>query len=208
MVVYITTHLTSGKKYIGKDKANSKSYFGSGVEIKNIINKEGTKNLKKDIIEHCTSPSHLSEREEYWLKFHDVENNPLFLNKTNKAFGNSGQTEEGKKKIGDALRGRTRSQEVKNNISEGRKGKKRIQTKIRSDKGVKRGKNFKISKAMKSRDRSSTFKPVLQYDLDMNFIKRYKSKKQAQEENNLKLQNVLVGLTKTCGGYFWIYEEK
>ena len=99
MVVYLTTHTTSGKMYIGKDKNNHHRYFGSGTDIRRIIKEEGKVNFKKTILEECDTFEKLNEREKYWLEYFDAENNPLFYNRTNKAYGCSRQTEEGRRKI-------------------------------------------------------------------------------------------------------------
>jgi hypothetical protein len=207
MVIYLTTHIPSGKKYIGKDKNNSSKYYGSGTEIKKIIEKEGIHNLKKEILEECLNPSHLAEREEYWLNYFNVENNKNFLNKTNKSFGNSGQTEDGKNKISKALKGKKRSDEIKEKISKSKIGVKRGNYVIRKDKGIKRGKNKLLSFYHSTRDRSSSYKPVFQYDLNGNFIKEYTSAKDAKEKTGFKIQNALTGRVKFCGGYIWKYKK-
>ena len=129
------------------------------------------------------------------------------MNRTNKAFGNSSQTEEGKKKISNALKGKKRSDEVRKKMSKSRTGLKRGKYAERKDKGVKRGKNPLLSAYHSTRDRSSSFKPVLQYDLDGNFIKEYPSAKDAKEKTGLKIQNALVGKAKFCGGYIWKYKN-
>ncbi len=43
MIIYITTNLLNGKKYIGKDEKNNPSYLGSGKLLKLAINKHGKK---------------------------------------------------------------------------------------------------------------------------------------------------------------------
>lgn len=207
MVIYLTTHTPSGRKYIGKDKNNSPKYYGSGIEIKKIIKKEGIHNLKKEILEECLNLSHLVEREEYWLNYFNVENNKEFLNKTNKSFGNSGQTEEGKNKISKALKGKKRSDEIKKKISKSKIGVKRGNYAIRKDKGIKRGENELLSLYHSARDRSSSYKPVIQYDLNGNFIKEYLSAKDAKEKTGFKIQNSLTEKTKTSGGYIWKYKK-
>ena len=63
MVIYLTTHTTTGKKYIGKDISNSPNYFGSGAEIKQIIKTEGKSNLVKNILEYCDCKENLAKRE-------------------------------------------------------------------------------------------------------------------------------------------------
>jgi hypothetical protein len=207
MVIYLTTHVITGKKYIGKDVSNSPSYFGSGAEIKQIIKTEGKSNLVKTILEHCDCKKDLAKREEFWLQKFDAENNPLFMNRTNKAFGNSGLTEETKLKIKLSSLGKPKSTEARNNMSKGRTGKTRNQTKIRSDKGKPRGISPWVSESLKTRNRESTFKPVIQYDLEGNIVREYKSAQEAKDITNLKIQNALLGTTKTSGGYIWKYKE-
>ena len=52
-----------------------------------------------------------------------------------------------------------------------------------------------------------SLKPVIQYDLEGNFIKKYRSAKEAKDKTMLKIQNSLTGLAKSCGGYIWKYQE-
>jgi hypothetical protein len=207
MVIYLTTHVITGKKYIGKDVLNSPSYFGSGAEIKQIIKTEGKSNLVKTILEYCDCKEDLAKREEFWLQKFDAENNPLFMNRTNKAFGNSGLSDETKLKIKMSSLGKPKSTEARNNMSKGRTGKTRNQTKVRSDKGKPRGISPWVSENLKTRNRESTFKPVIQYDLEGNIIREYKSAQEAKNITNLKIQNALLGTTKTSGGYIWKYKE-
>jgi hypothetical protein len=207
MVIYLTTHIPTGKKYIGKDSLNCPHYFGSGTEIKQIIKAEGKSNLVKNILEYCDCRENLAKREEFWLQKFDVENNPMFMNRTNKAFGNSGLTEETKLKIKLSSLGKPKSTEARNNMSKGRTGKTRNQTKIRSDKGKPRGASPWVSENLKTRNRESTLKPVIQYDLEGNLIREYKSAQEAKNITNLKIQNALTGITKTSGGYIWKYKE-
>jgi len=207
MVIYLTTHIPTGKKYIGKDISNSPNYFGSGAEIKQIIKTEGKSNLVKNILEYCDCKENLAKREEFWLQKFDAENNLLFMNRTNKAFGNSGLTEETKLKIKMSSLGKPKSIESRNNMSKGRIGKTRNQTKIRSDKGKPRGHNPLISESLKTRNREYAFKPVIQCDLEGNIVQEYKSAQEAKNITKLKIQNALTGIYKTCGGYIWKYKE-
>ena len=207
MVIYLTTHVITGKKYIGKDVSNSPNYFGSGAEIKQIIKTEGKNNLIKTILEHCDCKENLAKREEFWLQKFDAENNPLFMNRTNKAFGNSGLSDETKLKIKMSSLGKPKSTEARNNMSKGRTGKTRTQTKTRSDKGKLRGHNPLISESLKTRNREYAFKPVIQCDLEGNIVREYKSAQEAKDITKLKIQNALTGIYKTCGGYIWRYKE-
>ena len=100
MVIYKTTNLVNGKQYIGKDRNNKPSYLGSGSILKKAIQKYGRQNFKKEIIEVCSSHEELKIREEYWLNYYDVGNNPNFYNMHNHSFGGV----YGKKRSLDTIR--------------------------------------------------------------------------------------------------------
>lgn len=51
MVIYKTTNLVNEKFYVGKDIKNNPNYLGSGLILKNAINKYGIENFKKEILE-------------------------------------------------------------------------------------------------------------------------------------------------------------
>jgi group I intron endonuclease len=67
MIIYKTTNLVNRKFYIGKDAKNKKTYLGSGVVLKQAIDKYGKENFKKEILEYCKDLEHLEEREKYWI---------------------------------------------------------------------------------------------------------------------------------------------
>lgn len=55
---------------------------------------------------------------------------------------------------------------------------------------------------------SYKYKPIFQYDLDGNFIKEWKSTKEAESVlNKVGIYSVLTGKSKTCCGYKW-YRNK
>lgn len=82
--VYVTTNHINGKKYIGQkryDKANKwKSYIGSGIYLKRAINKYGSENFSKEIIEDCETKEYLDEREKYWIEYYDAVKSNKFYN--------------------------------------------------------------------------------------------------------------------------------
>jgi len=129
----------------------------------------------------------------------------MFLNRTNKAYGCSRQTEEGKRKISENRTPFIWTREMREKASKQRIGKTKIHLKTRSDKGIKRGKSPGVSGALKTRDRSYSYKKVGQYTLDGKLIKTYTSAKEAKNETNIKIQNALVNKTKSAGGYIWKY---
>jgi hypothetical protein len=143
-VVYLTTNLINGKKYIGSDSNNNKYYYGSGVNLKQAIKKYGKSNFKKQIL--WDGPvEYVREMEEYWCEYFDVENNQMFYNATNKGMG-----------------------------------------------------------CIKGKPQPTKCKPILQYDLNGNFIKEWISYSEAIEITKItSIANALVGKDPTAGGYLW-----
>ena len=66
--IYKTTNLINNKIYIGQSKYNDPSYLGSGIFIKQAIEKYGRKNFSKEILEECKSQDIANEREKFWIK--------------------------------------------------------------------------------------------------------------------------------------------
>lgn len=62
--------MINGKKYIGKHSTTDvyDGYFGSGIAIKQAINKYGIDNFKKEIICYCNNEEELKEMEKYHIK--------------------------------------------------------------------------------------------------------------------------------------------
>lgn len=80
MIVYITTNLVNGKKYIGKDENDVKSYMGSGIGIVNAIKKYGKKNFVKEILAECETSDQLNELEIYYINYYNAQESELFYN--------------------------------------------------------------------------------------------------------------------------------
>jgi hypothetical protein len=93
-----------------------------------------------------------------------------------------------------------------------------------SNKGRKVTWGDKISKSLKGKPKPEGFlkdssklkgriinnKPVLQYDKENNFLKRWNSAKEAERYYNLSsncICSCLKGKTKSSGGYVWKYEK-
>jgi group I intron endonuclease len=219
MVIYLTTNLINNKKYIGKDINNNPKYLGSGSVLKKAIKKYGKANFKKEILEYCLSKEELWEKEEYWLNFFNAESDPLFYNRTNKAYGNSGQTLEGKEKISQARKGWIPSDETKKRMSEGRKGHKMYNNEWRLKiknalTGIKRTDETKHKQSeIKKGKPSKSKKPVLQYDKQGNFLKEYPSVTEAAKALNKKSGAVITEVCnmkknrKSIFGYVWRYKN-
>jgi hypothetical protein len=117
MVIYQIENLINGKKYIGRDSLNRPGYLGGGTAIKNAVKKYGRKNFNKTIIEVCKNYEHLLKREEYWLNYYNVVNNPNYYNMITSSNG----WEKGKSR--PEKLGKPRSQETKDKISKAGTGK-------------------------------------------------------------------------------------
>jgi group I intron endonuclease len=117
MVIYQTTNLINGKKYIGRDAWDRPNYIGGGKALKQAIQKHGRENFKKEILEYCSTKEELLEREAYWLKFYNVVENPDFYNMTLSSKG----WEKGMAR--PELIGRKHSEETRALISKNGKGK-------------------------------------------------------------------------------------
>lgn len=78
MEIYKITNLVNGKIYIGKDINCDKSYFGSGVFIKKVIDKYGKSNFTKEIIDSCNDYNELSIKEKYWIEFYKSNGSTLY----------------------------------------------------------------------------------------------------------------------------------
>lgn len=235
MIVYLITNLVNNKKYVGMDSNNNPSYLGSGTLILKALKKYGRKNFKKEILEECTSLKHLEERETWWIKKLDALQDHNFYNlEDNRKRGTNpfaNKTEKEKKeiygKISQKLKGKpnyknrkpkpphfsqqqkerfkdrgNRSEESKRKQSESLTGKKQNQ-KI---------KNWKQSK------HSKTLKPILQFNLEGEFIREWLSIKEAQNyyfpkgkkhghHNGSHIVNNLRGKTKKAFGFVWEYKK-
>jgi hypothetical protein len=226
MVIYQTTNLITGIKYIGKDKNNNPNYIGSGADLKIAIKEYGKHNFKKEIIEHCNSINHLVEREAYWLNYYDAENNPNFYNKTNKPFGNSGLSEETKQNIKHGLKKRVWDPEwgklsgqariglkrdTKNGNEHGNYGKSKSNEHKQNLSLARIGKKHDLNWCLSIKNNRQKCievksRPIQQLDKDNNIIKEYKSITEARDITGIKgIKNVVTGLAKTAGGFIWKY---
>lgn len=79
--IYLTTHLTNGKQYIGQHYGElDDDYFGSGTIMLKILKTEGKKNLKKEILCICESREEADLKEKEYIEKYDAVNNPHFYN--------------------------------------------------------------------------------------------------------------------------------
>lgn len=159
MIIYKTTNLKNGKIYIGKDKKNNPKYFGSGVLLKNSIQKYGRENFEKVILEFCNDESHLNEKEIFWIEFYGSNNLEIGYNLTVGGDGNTGNwngnhlTQDHKNKISESLKKSENFKkwwdgEAKKKLSEARKNSDKVKRLNESEEWRK-----KISESVKKSER-------------------------------------------------------
>ena len=126
--IYITTNLVNGKRYVGKRQFTQgwKRYLGSGKIFQKALKKYKRENFKRDIICICYSPEELNKSEYDISVFFDVVKSNSWYNVVLGGGGMSGYhlTDEAKKKVGDANRGRNPSEESRKRMSESHRGEK------------------------------------------------------------------------------------
>ena len=144
-----------------------------------------------ELIEECLLEQ-LNEREIYWKQYYLNQlgwENVLFCELYDR--GGGPKSEETKKLMSKAKIGICRNEETKLKLKKP-KSKNHIDNIIKS----KLGKPNFLSR-----------KPVLQYDLQNNFIKEYDSYTSAKNTTKINgINNVVKGISKTAGGFKWKYK--
>lgn len=145
--IYLTVNLITGKKYIGKHRAEmfDPSYKGSGKYITRAFNKYGIENFSVQLLRKCNSLDELNDAEiEYIAQYRAVESADFY----NLARGGEGNTSKRSNetiaKVRQSLTGRKLSEEHKRKVSESMRG-------IKHKTGLSDEHKAKISAANKGR---------------------------------------------------------
>lgn len=223
-----------GKIYIGQSiniesRKRIYSFFKSyknsiGPKIYNSLSKYGWKNHIHEIIEEC-SLEQLNERETYWKQYylnnfnkdwkhvlfcnlHDNGTGPLSNETKQKiSIGNKGTKgyPKGVKRPSDFSE-KIKSKERNKKIGEGNKGKKKPQVGIKLQ-GIPKTEQHKQNISISSKGKSRNNKPILQYDLEGNFIKEWFSRTEAKQWLGVgDIAGCLYGKQKQAGGFIWKYK--
>ena len=230
MIIYITKNLINGKKYIGKDSHNDPNYLGSGALLLEDIKIHGKENFKKEILEQCTKEN-LGEREEYWINYFNAVKSKNFYNIKSQTSGwynkdlNEDKYNYVVNKISIGNKGKKRTQETKDKISNNQERKDKLRAanigrpkpegfgEIIRQKAT--GRKYTDEHKQKISD-SKTGKPhpkngtsIIQLDKNNNMIKEFKSINEAADSNiKFKRSNIsccLTGISKTAYGFKWKY---
>lgn len=85
-IVYLTTNLVNGKKYIGSHHSSNDQYLGSGVLLTLAIKKYGKENFRRETLWEGDENERFFIEQEYCEKF-NVADDKVYYNCTNKGTG-------------------------------------------------------------------------------------------------------------------------
>lgn len=80
-VIYMVTNIITNKSYIGRKRLKEKgyydlhNYYGSGIHIRNSINKYGIDNFKKVYLDIASNDEELDKKEIYYIEKYDTYHN-------------------------------------------------------------------------------------------------------------------------------------
>ncbi len=218
--VYKISNNENGKIYIGITsqgvdvrwyKHCSDANTDSNFPIHNAIRKYGKENFQVDVIEVIEDKDYdyLKEREIYWIKEFDSYNREIGYNLTLGGDGTFGRfhSEETKDKIRQKALEREVSDKTRKKMSESQK-------KVKRDYSALARLSNKRWENLEEREKASINNPnnrqILQYNIDLNFIKEFRSAAEAGRSINKGHQNIATcarGKLKTAYGFIWKYKE-
>lgn len=146
--IYLIVNKVNFKTYVGQRKSNKKwnedPYMGSGKLLKLAQNKYGIENFEKFLIQYCSTKEETDEAEKFWIKEYRSRGKAQY-NIADGGQGSSGKrSEETKKKISEAKKGKHPSDEIKKKISETLKGKHPSDETKKRMSEAKKGKHWKL----------------------------------------------------------------
>lgn len=174
------------------------------TKLLNSFNKYGVLNHTFEVLEECPE-SYLGELETWWKLFYNsVESGLNFSYWDSAPMRGRKHTEEAINKIRKRHTGSKRSEKTKQLMSEN----SGIKGKPRSDYQKQRTRETNTGRKLSEEHKQKLKVPVLQYDLEGNFIREWDSIKEAEGVLNTKgISNCCVGRIKTTGGFIWKYKE-
>lgn len=126
--IYKTTNLINGKIYIGQHIAKTFDiyYKGSGQILRQAFKKYGKENFKCELLVEASTKEELDILEQYWIEKLDSRNTDIGYNITAGGGGTVGyrHTDEAKKAMSNAKKGRSLTESWKQAIGRASKGHK------------------------------------------------------------------------------------
>ncbi len=215
-VIYSITNIINNKKYVGsavnykirwvRHLSELKHNRHHSVYLQNAYKKYGKENFVFEILEYVNEINELINREQFWIDEINPEYNMTLIAGLKSHLGMK-RSEETKKKISEALKGKKISEEHKKKISYAKKGVKIDGSNMNKDKKGKSlsenhktkisigntGKELncetknKISQTLKSKKLISAVSiTVFKYNLEGELLDKYQSIKVAEIANGYK----------------------
>lgn len=199
--IYKITNMANQKAYVGQHMGiDFGDYWGSGLLLNKAYKKHGKDSFKREVLDYASSKDELNFMECYYIQ----ESNTLTPNGYNIATGGKGGftgilTEESRKKISNAMKGRQKSEQHKANLSKAKKG---IPTHKQTDETRK-----KISESHLGIEpwNKGKGKPIIQMTMNGDFVQEWGSLTEASKNgfNLSKISECLNGTRKHHKHYLW-----
>ena len=194
--VYEWTNKINGKKYIGSHIGNlDDKYIGSGTIFSRALAKYGLENFERQILEIVTDISCLREREQFYIDKVDAARNKRYYNV--------------KPKVGGGFEYVNSNPELVEKNTERCKWMTHLSPKFTGKHHTAQAWD-KTRTGWKKWANENLKKPVLQYDLNMNFICEHESITAAARSVNGSPSNIkytIEGTFTKAYGYKWKYKE-
>ena len=142
--IYVVTNLVNGKKYVGRTRYDNDNYYGSGDLVKKAVRKYGKKNFSKVYVDSTLGSNEANKLEVEWILKEDSlipngynlllhgyggnmsESQKDIIKKSVKSQWDDPNSifnsEEYRKRLSDAARNRTWSDETKEKIRQSKLG--------------------------------------------------------------------------------------
>ena len=196
-VVYLTTNLINGKKYVGQDSYNRDWYLGSGKLLKKAIEKYGIQNFKKEILCKCSTKEELDSMEKFWIKKLDTINEGYNIT----SGGSANSCDEYVNTMSNSVKG-------ENNPMYGKSVYDVWAMKYGHEKAAEMWKKSNEKRSLNGKNKG--VKPVEKYDASGNLIATYNSMSEASRETNININSISAvcrGRGKTAGGFVWSWKK-
>jgi len=218
--IYKITNIINGKIYIGQTQIGIVKRWLKHIEtskyknfkISKAIRKYGEDKFKIEVIDYAYTTNELNEKEKYWIEKYDSFKNGY--NSTKGGEDNPMNYEENRKKVSEGVKGNTNwlgrkhTQEEKDKISKGNKGK------IISEETIRKMVDARKNQIMPSGFNHPNSKSIVQINKYTNeLIKIYGSIREAEININGKTTgNIFRVLSnnysnKSAFGFKWMYKE-
>ena len=228
--VYMHTNKINNKVYIGitNQKPEVRWCNGNGYRKDQSVFCRAIKKYGWDNFEHIIFAENLTKEEAEVMEMGLIAlyktnccryRNPSYgYNMTNGGEGTSGHkhSEEAKEKMRRAATGRKPSSETLRKMSEAHKEqwkdpeyRQKVIAWVQGERNPHYGKHH--SEKIKNRIGELNGKPVVQIDINGNFVAEYRSGKLASQLTNISREGIYRcchHIQQTSGGYKWVYKEE